>query len=512
MKKTIPLKIASAALLAASLLSCQKEVGVSPNTATPGKSKGQDIAANYSFDWENATTMPVSASSPVVYVPWQSQGGTPLDPGIVNDYHKSDGWDLIFDSFAPDNFPNSGDRGAVATSNAQPSGGLYFALYNRFRGIIRYYMYVPPGLFGSSTQLEHGLQIYSANGSTSKMLNFESGEIVNADNNTSGFTKANKDGIPTTGGWYAMQYQIAFDPNFAGTSFPNLGFKWDTYSVSVNQINLNGTEVGSTKGTITTPQPDFNWANATVNLGLGIAEVFLGGIPAGAAGNNGFTALQQAAQGGLSGSVSGLLNGIFGGNSANTQTVDLTMNSTITTTGTGTTSQIYESNSLRFPGQTNSGMNGVAPLVSYPLGLFNLPARPVVRADYSGDGVPHSNQLNDFYYTYQVDANAIKNSLQQNLSVINTTSTGAQIANFNAEVLVLDLPSNWDATGRREVIGNHVGYAGSSVSTHYSSYAYKGVRSGQVTVRVSFNVVPNTPVSGRAPIFIVKTFTANVVF
>lgn len=483
-----------------------------PSSLTVGKPVSQDIAANYPFDWESTTTMPVAANSPVVYVPWQSQGGTPLDPGIVNDYHKADGWDLVFNSFAPDNFPNNGDRGAQATSGGQPSGGLYFALYNRYRGILRYYMYIPPGLFGSSTQLEHGLQIYSANGTTSKMLNFESGEIVNPTNNTAGFTKTNKDGVPTTGGWYAMQYQIAYDPAFASTSYPNLGFKWDTYSTSVTQINLNGTEVGTTKGTITTPQPDFNWVNATVNAGLGVAEVFLGGIPGGAAATGGFTALQQAAQGGLSGSVSGLLNGIFGGNSANTQTVDLTMNSTITTTGTGTTGQIYEANSLRFPGQTTPGTNGIAPLVNYSLGLFNLPARPIVQGDYSGDGVPHSNQLNDFYYTYTVDVNAIQNSLQKNLNVINTDPTGAHITNFNAEVLVLDLPSNWDADGRREVIGSHVGYSGNPVTTHYASTVYKGHRDGQVTVRVSFNVEPNTPVSGRPPIFIVKTFAANVVF
>lgn len=514
MRKTTTARVTTVALLTACLFSCQKELDTSSVKPMPGVPKSQDIQANYpGFDWDNpaVTTMPVSTNSPTVYVPWRSNGGTPLDPGIVNDYHKSDGWELVFDTFSPDNFPNAGNQGAVATSTAQPAGGLYFALYNRYRGILRYYLYIPPGLFGNSTQLEHGLQVYTQ-GNTSKLLNFEGADIVDVNNNSAGFTKTSKDGVSTTGGWYAMQYQIAYDPAFAGTTFPNPGFRWDTYSVNLTQISLNGTEVGTTKGTITSPQVDLNWANIAANGLVGIAEIFASGVTGSSTGP--FTALQQAAQGGLSGSASGILSGLFGGSSASSQTVDLTMNSTITTTGTATSNQPYELNSMPFPSQI-AGSNGVPPLISHSLGLFTLPARPSIKVHTtrtqtsgpSGTGYQYS-------YQYTFDSNAVYNTVLNNLntSVFNSDpSTGATVSKFKAEIVIVDPDTNspFTSSGKQETIGNHTVYTGGAVQDVYS-VVHGGAPSAtgqQAAIRISFYVQPN---SGAPAPFIVKTFLADV--
>ena len=519
MRKSTLMRAATASLLTASLLSCQKEVAVLPNAITAGKSTSQNIGANYYFDWEgtsaNPTTkMPVSAKYNItdVYVPWRSQGGTPLDPGILNDYHKSDGWELVYNSFAPDDYPNVGDKGSIATANAQPLGGLYFALYNRYRGLLRYYMFVPPNsLVAGSTQLSHGLHFYSSS-SVNSMLNFEGADIVDAAGKTTGFTKTSKDGADATGGWYAMQYQIGYDPTLAGSTFPNPGFQWDTYSLSISQLNLNGTEVGTTRGAINTPAADVNWAGVATSAVLGIAEVFLAGGTNAA--KTGFSAAAQAAQGGLSGSASGILSGIFGGSAASTQSVDLTTNASITTSGTSTGSTPYEQNSFVIPGQATGGSNGLAPLITYPIGLFNFSGRPTIHVHTqrtattgpNGSGYTYNN-------SYTLDASAVEALMQRNPAVFNTTATGAAYSGFKAEVVIVDPDPNsgFYSSGTMETSGTHTLYTGGAVTMVYNTvHGGQPSPTGQLAaVRVSFKVTPNT--TSTPPVFIVKTFLANVV-
>lgn len=506
MKQTFHTKLLAAALLATTLFSCQKELPVAPTSVSIKAPVAQNISANYYFDWETAVKMPVSASSPLdVYVPWRSQGGTPLDPGIVDDYKRIDGWELVYNTFAPDNFPNAGDHGTMPTVTQQTAGGLYFTLYNRYRGILRYYMYLPPGLFGSSTQLSHGLKVISANGTTSSMLNFEGVDIVDPLNRAAGFSKTNKDGISTTGGWYSMQYQIAYDPAFAATTYPNLGFQWDTYSLSMSQINLDGVEVGTTRGTISTPKPDFDWANAIINGGLAVAEIYTGGL----AGTTGFAKYKDAANGGLAGSLTGLLSGVFGGSTPSPQDVDLTTNSSITTKGTSTTSQAYMFNAFMFPGQSTSGTNGVPPLVNYSLGLFNLSDRPTVSVHRDGANNTGSGSSDPGYATYEITSAIQQTLFQSNPNVFNSSPTGASLSNFKVEVVVIDPAYSWTASSAvKEKVGTHTVFTGENTVVLQSSLFHTPAAPTNVAVRVSFYVVPN---NGAPRTLVAKTFTANTV-
>jgi hypothetical protein len=346
------------------------------------------------------------------------------------------------------------------------------------------------------------------------MLNFEGVDIIDAANPAAGFSTTSKDGISTTGGWYAMQYQIAYDPAFAGTTYPNPGFKWNTYSLSVTQINLDGVEVGSIRGTVTTPKPDFDWANAVVNLGLGVAEVFVGNL--GTAPKTGFTGLQQAAQGGLAGSTSGFLSGIFGGGSSSSQEVALTMSSTITTKGTSTGSQPYQLNTFAFPGQSTAGTNGVPPLINHQIGLFNLSARPTIHYQRVVRASPvlfTDPNVVDYYYSANVTE--VKRLFLPNPAVFNSNSTtGATISNFKVEVVGLDPPTTpeWSIGGVRETIGVHL------ANTAYPTlpFEFQGTGPGAPitpdiipAVRVSFNIKSNDT-HGPQNILIVKTFLANL--
>ncbi len=78
----------------------------------------------YVFDWETTTYMPSQPAQPGVNpvpMPWNS-GTTAIDPNIVSDYRKSEGWELVWNTFGPTILLND------------PGYSYYFALYNRYRG------------------------------------------------------------------------------------------------------------------------------------------------------------------------------------------------------------------------------------------------------------------------------------------------------------------------------------------------------------------------------------------
>lgn len=437
-----------------------------------------------------------SSGNPQIYMPWSTQGGAYLDPAIAGDFVKNDGWDLVYDSFNPN----------VQVVNQGQAGGYYFALYNRYRGILRYYLYIPSGNFGSSTNISHGLSVYSNSGITSKMLNFQGVDIVDANGNTDGFTQTSTKAIANAGGWYYMQYQIAYDPSFSNTTFPSLGFAWDSYNISVSNISLNGVEQGTANGTITTPKKNFDWAGAV----LGVAEIV------GAAGGFGDkTGFADAVAAGLSGKASGFLSGIFGGNSANSQEVALTINSNIKTTGTSTTSQPIAPNTFIFPGQTVTSPQYPAPLVNYPLGLFNLTGRPTINVHTTRTSIRNPSdptiRINEFANAYTVDNNIFNSLLAQNPSVFNSDPIkGAALRNLRTEAVVINpnTDDNFSGYGNHETIGNLSVYTGGIVTIQYRVEHAANHIANQVAVRVSFNVVPN---NGAPSSFIVKTFLADLV-
>lgn len=422
---------------------------------------------------------------------------------LVSDYKSNDGWALVYNTFNPNVMPYA---------NTQPPGGLYFALYNRFRGILRFYLYIPSGLFGSSSNIEHGLAVYTDNSSASKMLNFDGVDLVDVNNNTAAFTKTNNTGVAVGGGWYAMQYQIAYDRSFSGTAYPHLGFTWNSRTVSISQVQLNGTQQGTFSGNITQRSTGFNWSSALINGILGAAEIY-GTAGAGFLGTMGDN-MKNAAIGGLAGNVAGFFSGIFGGNGSNTQEVDLTMNTTLSLAGSLTSSQPLVPNSLVFPGQTIANTVGAPkPLVAYPLGLFNLTGRPTVNVTTTSSivhppfdpTVPYTQYVNN----YTVDAAIFNSVFITNNNVINSTVSGATIQNLSTKIELLNPNTGYDfrTNGTYQNIGGTIAYEAPNLTTQYTVEHLQPFNN-LVAVKVSFSVKPN---NGAPTSFIVKTFLANLV-
>ena len=175
-----------------------------------------------------------------------------------------------------------------------------------------------------------------------------------------------------------MQYEIAYDPTLTGSTYPNPGFEWQIRTKTVTSVKLDGQENSTIKGTDNKANlpAGFDWFGAT----LGAIEI-VSSIVTGNA-TSGIKGVAEAIGSGASGSTKDFLSGIFGQTSNGNQTIDLTLSGTIQTTGTATTTVPFKQNSFALSGQ-NAGANGIAPLYSQTLGVFNLSQKPTVTRHYT---------------------------------------------------------------------------------------------------------------------------------
>ena len=498
MTKALPLLLCACAII--TFNSCKKDLPnnsqpVAVQTAKPVKSVD---GYNTYFNWETATGMPVDPSTPVSDIPpmpWTPQSGSPISPFILNDYKSSDGWELVYNTF---------NNTVLPYASTQPVGGLYFALYNKYRGLLRFYLFIPPGYINNNSSIEHGLSIYSDNGTTTKLLNFDGQDVTDPNANTATFTKTNNTAIAYAGGWYAMQYQLAYDPQFsnpgfAGLTYPHLGFTWNQRTVSITQISLDGTQQGTITGNITQPSSGFNWSSTLINGIVGAAEAY-GTAGASFLGQMG-TNLTSAASGGLAGNVTGFLSGIFGGNSSNSQEVDLTMNTNISLAGTLSGSQPLTPNSLIISGQTASG--NTAPLYTGPLGVFNISNRPQVQVTATettqiGNAPYIQNKFTLLPSSYTVQINPAVSAIA-NVQVIQT------------DLLIPKALAESPVFGKsrvgmvQETIGDAVYYKVTSANNYL--LGYDTPTTGTVVVRITVSVTPN---NGAPASTITKSFVANI--
>ncbi len=461
---------------------------------------------NTNFNWETATSMPCDPSvnpNLIPSMPWATQSGSPIDPGFLNDIKSADGWALVYNTFNNTTLPYS----------PLPAGGLYFTLYNKYRGLLRYYLYIPQGFMANSVNIQHGLNVYSGGSQNTSMLNFEGSDLVDANKKIQSFSKTNNIGVAFGGGWYAMQYEIAYDPNFAATS--NLWLQWSSKSINISDITMNGTTTGSFTGSITQQVGPAD-LTSVVQQGLNIAgEIY--SFPSITSTNTFLQNLGNVGQKGLLGQISGFLSGIMGGSSTNSQAIDLKMNGTIAITGTINSQTPLFPNTFNVPGQIST--QNIPPNLGgslYPnsLGVFNLTSRPIVNAraftaiSWSADG------------RRQINTAATAFSFTNPIITINpAVASIASVSVIKTDLIILNPYKgsnifNEFRGGNGETIGtlaawvnpsSFIGFGPSAFSTTLTPTA-----SSQNVVALRL-VIKVTPTSGSPSSTIVKTFLANVI-
>lgn len=488
------------------LTSCKKEF---PNQMTvPNEQAG--ITA-FPLSWETIDYMPTPAGTTIL-VPWANGSVKTFPSEIWYDYKNIEGWELVYNTFNTTSLPSN----------------PWFALYNRYRGLFRIYVYVNTNGFVNSSNLTVGLNL-DPSVQNSSLLNFIAQDLVDANPTaTKKFTSEIQNTQMATGAWYASQFEMAYDPGIATATFNNLGLNFYLTWSSVTTFNLAGNVQGGITGTIKTPASQFDFlgnaqSGALSALGSAIFSNNVGSDPNHPENGNKlglpaqvFKAALEGLNGGLTGAVKNIMSGIFGGSAASTQEVNLTLNASISLTGGGTSPGglfPLPGLGLGIPGISNSqSAIGYIPKYNKVLGVINLSGRPTVRRATRTapgivvNGVPYTRVITD----YTVDQTVFNSLLLKNPDVINTSATGASIQNLRTEVLLFrPRTTNYFAGyGVSEILGSYTGYSGFTVTTTYD--VEKVAMAPQNTfagVRVIFDVVPN---NGSKPSKIVKTFLANV--
>ena len=507
------------------LFSCKKDYGdqVSVNS---GHTKGN--LPNAPFNWETSSVMmpsllPNSPTSALYNpsLPWSSGNGY-LSPNILSDYKSSDGWYLIYNTFQPIN--------NYYITNSQ-SGGLYFALYNIYRGILRFYLWIPQGDILGGSSIQHGLSVAST-GATTSLLNFDG--IDPLVKNTA-IIKANNQGINQLGGWYAMQYEIAYDPNFTSQNYPSLGINWNAYKISTAALSLSGTQVGTISGSIMQQSTGIDWNSALIHGIMIAAEIYgVGDISQSGSlvGNpNVPSLLQSAAAGGLAGNSTGILSAIIGGNSNNTQEVDLKMNTTLQVSGTITTPSPVLTNPQVFPGEAIANNPAYPPLfmnssqqtltvggLQPSLGVFNLVKRPTVHvASTKRTPVPSNFTLDwpaSFYYLNSFSIDPTATIINGPVFVVNPViaATGATLRIVKTEILLENAYHNDEFYNIAPHLENIGDLTLSNVSAPYNTcdgIIWGSQSDGQGPVLVRYTVAVTSPTGIVSTI--IKTFIADVV-
>lgn len=484
-------------ILAVSFYSCSKKSDPDVLNSKPSKSQNlpsisQNTVTNSFFDWESAEKMPVHSSVPeanIPRMPWHSQTGTPISPYIVNDYKKENGWVMVYNTFNNTVFPYH---------NTVPPGGLYFAIYNIYRGLLRFYTYIPPGYISQNSQIENGLKIYTSNNSSSKLLNFES-DIVDPLGYATEISKVNSVAISSSGGWYAMQYEIAYDPSFASTIYPSLGITWNSKAVNITRIELDGTQTGVISGSIVKKTSGFD-LNGNLSTISGALGEFLGKEP--------YLPVKilKSISSVLSGATKDFFSAIWGGQASSEQ-VNLKLKTNVALQGTMISSQPLVPNNFVFPGQnTNNSIGAPLPMYNKLLGVFNLTSRPIIRLSHSN--VPSTGGNNPTVKTnFRVETGSV------NL-IVNPSVTEKAIVSIESIEGLLPATLNRPPFSVASMAsGFQIEEIGQSsyltiISTNSYFLGYDELLTGQgAVVRIKVKIVPK---DGSAPSYIVKTFSADL--
>lgn len=225
-----------------------------------------------SLDWENCDWMPTPVGQSAIPSPWSGAGSIAAEFGMeaTNDRYRKDGWELMYNTF---------------TSEAPgPLINPYFMLYNKYRGLLRVYLYVTTQFITTSNSLKDGLQIVTP-GKTS-VLNFLDKSVVDISQRdyTTYFSqiRSTPENIPSpvaSNKWYMFQYELAYDPALQMQSEP-IHLSWHLDYIQIQQLQLSGKAYGLINGTIggSGSSPEDNLVNSFIDVGKCLGKGVIAGI------------------------------------------------------------------------------------------------------------------------------------------------------------------------------------------------------------------------------------------
>ena len=241
MKKFFTIRLHLLAILAAiTIVSCTSDT-VDTEPVIPVTPQTRAIPTP-TFDWANAEWMPVPAGQSAIPSPWNGAGSISYTYGmdITNDRYPNAGWELLYNTF-----------------DANASGPLvnpYFVLYNKYRGILRIYLYLTTEFVATSSYLQDGISVVSDH--QTSLLSFLGKEIIDPEERYATTDYIQIQGSPdnispmAANKWYMMQYELAYDPDITSIPYDQVQLAWYLNYCNVQTIKLGGTQEGRINGTI----------------------------------------------------------------------------------------------------------------------------------------------------------------------------------------------------------------------------------------------------------------------
>lgn len=390
--------------------------------------RGNNTVIPYVFDWETADYMPTPSNRSIL-VPWASNANRAFPLLYATDIKKADGWELVYSTFSP-------------TKVDEPA---FFALYNKYRGVLRGYAYLAPTSPIPSSYVSHSL-IQNTAGTDAKVLTYSGSQFTNLDTNNNVVSLTQPYRTSATGTWYAQEFEMAYDPEVGTKPAISNVMTWTINSVNVTSVSLNGTSQGSIRGTIATPRSAQNLFGTILNAGLQFAgkgildELIRDKVLPGIFNDK----LQTSIKNGLQGSAKNVVNGVFSrimnGNSApdsSRQYVNLTTSANYLLQGSLTSNYQIGDPTMIIPGSAGQdNVAGYTPLYKSPLGIMSLSESPKAERR----SIIYLNNNPDDMVNGELDSEIIFKNLNSivvrfNPSVINNTPQGAKIENLKKEVI-----------------------------------------------------------------------------
>ena len=386
--------------------SCTKTESSNPEDAKSSIIRTRAVTPD-AFEWDTSDWMPTPSGQPKIPMPWGGQGSISDFYGldIVNDYHRKDGWRMVYSTFR--------DYGEELVDP-------YFVLYNVYRGTLRIYFFITSPYIGTSTYLQDVLYLNNTTGATSNILNYLDGSVVNIKKNISKYDqiqpKTLNGAAPLTGRrWYMMEYEMAYDPNLSKLSSSQITMSWGLNYYNIDKITIDGKSQGEIYGTIGGPDNFLNDAKNTACegalsiVGLGTLEKLsindkTGdnkiGLPKEAFKSivSGIKGALSSASGGLPGMAIGFMNSVFGGNSeSSTKVVSLRSKTSINLSGTFSSHGSVSSTPIDFkiPGTIiPHNSTGYVPLYNEPLGIIYWKGGAIVNIDETISTTMEPDEIN----------------------------------------------------------------------------------------------------------------------
>ncbi len=462
------------------------------------------------FDWENADWMPTPPTQTKIPSPWVGQGSIVSTYGldIVNDRKAIDGWELLYSTFDPN-----------ATGQLV---NPYFILYNKYRGIMRIFIYTTTQFVAQSSNIQDAISIVSNHPTT--LLRFLESDLIDATAPVSQIYQQMQP-VPSDGSlplaankWYMMQYEFAYDPNIASIPYDQIQLNWRLNYYNIQNVSIGGNVAGELKGIIGSTQPNFfsklkepitvAGSGALAIIGqnvilnhainpetgensMGISKYTFKAV------YDGISSAVTSSIKDLPNAIGSFLTGIFGGGSTSTP-ISLRLNASISMTGSSTGAGSFPSSptSMWMPGTNiSSSAVGLIPLYNQPLGVINFIGNPkitfqekvYVRKEYDWEGHDYLRTDSYLYPPKSFD-------FSQYLLINPAVSAIADIEVVKQDLVTVQKVNPDDTDG------------GASINRDYYFYTSDGSDPGfymDCYVRLCVKV---TPKNGGAESMIVKTF------